>query len=161
MLCTDFTQYLLNKIVYPMDRSKIIHEFFQNIGAMRRFFAHAPQAPEGMPTHAGLWVMMMLAHEEPLTIKELADRLTLSLSATSQLVKKLEVLDIVSRGMVPGKKKPVLLFTEKGKHILKKTKEQRMKLCENMLDVLSDKELIQLHALQTKVLNHLPSYGKA
>ncbi len=143
-----------------MDRSKVVHDFFQNIGAMRRFFAHAPQAPEGMPTHAGLWVMMMLAHEEPMTIKELADRLTLSLSATSQLVKKLEALDILSRGMDKEKRKPVLLFTERGNTVLSETKRQRMRLCKEMLDVLSDKELFELHRLQSKVLNSLPTYGK-
>jgi|GEM_PF-7070470 len=143
-----------------MNRSKIVHEFFQNIGAMRRFFAHAPQAPEGMPTHAGLWVMMLIAHEQPMTIKELAKRLAFSLSAASQIVRKLEVLGIITRGIDPQKRATVLVFTEKGKRAFKKTTEQRLKLCGKMLNVLSDKELAELHRLQKKVLHHLPSYGK-
>ena len=145
-----------------MDRSKIIHDFFQNIGAMRRFFAHAPQAPEGMPTHAGLWVMMLLAHDKNMGIKDLAKRLSFSPSAASQLVKKLETLGIVERvRREESGREVVIAFTKKGSDLVQKMKRNRMKLCEEMLSVLSDEELLEMHRLQTKVLNNLPTYGKA
>lgn len=144
-----------------MDRTKIIHEFFQNIGIMRRFFAHAPQAPTGMPTHAQVWVMMLLAHAKAMSVQDLALQLTISSSAVTQLVGGLEKSGLVTRNISEeNRRKIVVTMTEKGKKVLSQSKKQRFDVFQKLFDVLTNEELLTLKRIQEKVIAHVGAYGK-
>lgn len=142
-----------------IDRPGLVHKLFDSVGHIRRFFAHAPQPPNGLPTHAQLWLMMIIAHEEPMVIQEITKRMSLSPSAVSRLVAGLESIGVVERTMHgDDRRKVVVAITEQGRQVLADTKKERVKLFAKIFDVFTDDELMTLMKLHEKFLQKLKTY---
>jgi DNA-binding MarR family transcriptional regulator len=140
-----------------MDRQQLVAEIFENLSAMRRKmfgqWSQANQAKDG-PTYAQMGVLSMIFHHEHVLVKDIADKFGITGSAATQIVNSL-----VKRGWVErhkgerDKRQVALKLSTAGKRVHDKLMAERVTLFTQTLDVLTDTELKQLHAIQKKLLH--------
>ena len=141
-----------------MDKDKIIQEIAQNMGVMGRAMAMKHHQPfsKGMPTHAQIGVLFALMHGGPQTVKELAAHFGMTSSAATQLVNGLEEEGFLSRTEdQKDRRKTRLELTAKGKKHMADLKEKRYEMMREILETLSNEELLQLKQIQEKINEHV------
>jgi DNA-binding MarR family transcriptional regulator len=78
-------------------------------------------------------------------VKDLAYHMNVSASAISQMVAKLEQLDIISREIdVSNRRSTILRLGSKGEEILKKMDENRSEIINKYLSHMDEKDLIEV-----------------
>lgn len=139
-----------------MDRTSIINELFESMGALRKTFVPHGNEMKGMPTRSQLFVMMVIAQQGPQSTKDMAEKLCMTPSAVTQLVDTLvEDKLIVRKDDKDDRRKSILTLTHDGIKRLDEAKKHRMVSMVKLLSPLTDKELIQLRDLQRKILTHI------
>ena len=140
-----------------MERSQLITDLVEDMAAMKRFLASAHiQGPKDMPTHAQLGILLILAHEGPQHVKDLATRLRMTSSAATQLIDGLVKEGSVARSPVAKDRRKVsIALTPAGKRTLTEAKKRHIAAFTAMLEPLSNAELTQWKDLQRKLLSSI------
>ena len=113
------------------------------------------QSHKDMPPHAQMGVLFMVAINGPMSIKEISKRFGMTSSAATQLVNGLVKGGLLTREEdKDDRRKICVILTAKGKKIIEKAKEYRMKRMIEMFEPLSDTELGQLQKILTKIIEH-------
>jgi DNA-binding MarR family transcriptional regulator len=137
------------------DRKPQIQELIDGMDAMRRKLIHPTIVKMNMPqvSRSQGIVLMCMSQENPLSIKELAEKLQMTSSAASQLVDGLVKNGYVERKESAEDRRVVVLTLSKDtRKQVEKMKEQLNKKFLEMFAVLTDKEFDQHYALQKKIL---------
>ena len=139
-----------------MSREKLLQDFSTNFDALRRvgMMRHSQEAAhKHLPSHAQMGVLFTIAHRGAQTTKELSQLFGLTSSAVTQLVNGLVKDGLLERkGDARDGRKANIQLTKKGKNVLVKSKQLRIKRMQEVLAPLSDKELAQLVKIQTKIV---------
>lgn len=142
-----------------MDRQEIIADFMEKMSQMRKTFIAAKGKVhnlKGLPTHAEVRFLIMIAHSGPQGIKELAEKFCMTPSAATQFVNHLVKNDFVARKEDETDRRKICIdLTTKGKKIIKKAKEQHLAALTKILTPLTDAELMQLRNIQQKIIKNL------
>ncbi|MCC7197269.1 MarR family transcriptional regulator [Candidatus Peregrinibacteria bacterium] len=142
-----------------MNRQKIIADFMEKMSHMRKTFIAAKgkdHSHEGLPTHAEVRFLIMIAQSHPQGIKDLAEKFCMTPSAATQFVNQLVKNAFVERKEDKADRRKIYIeLTEKGKKIIKKAKKLHLASLTKMLAPLSDQELIQLKNIQQKIIKNL------
>ncbi|MBI5530499.1 MAG: MarR family transcriptional regulator [Candidatus Doudnabacteria bacterium] len=143
-----------------MDRKQTVQSLMQNMGtlgraAMGRWGADGNTA-KNMPTRAQIGVLFTVWHEERLSIKELAQKFSMSSSAATQLVNGLvkEGLLVRTEDKI-DRRKITIALTAKGKKDIELLKKKRYQTIERLVSPLSDHELEQLKIISEKIAKNL------
>ncbi len=141
-----------------MKRQQLIASIMEDIGLMKRLIhARVPkQEVNGMPTHAQMGILFLLAHEGARSLKDIAAHLHISPSAGTQLIDGLVADKLLTRTEdTQDRRKIVLALTEHGKQELERTKKIHCEGLTELFEPLSDAELVQWQVLQRKIVQHL------
>lgn len=112
--------------------------------------------PVSMPTHAQIRILFVLSHEGPQTLKDIADRFSMTPSAATQLVNGLTKERLVIRTEdLNDRRKLQVALTDAGKKKLIAVKDLRQKFMVHLLEPLTDQELEQYLSLQQKIFHPL------
>lgn len=126
---------------------------------MHRMLCQAHMATDTgkMLTRAQMGIMTILVQEGPMSLKELAAKLTMSSSAATQLVDGLSAETLLIRTEDSRDRRKVRVsLTAKGKRRLEQAHKKRTALFTSVLADLSDAELKTLVELQRKI-SHSPA----
>ncbi|MFN7160589.1 MAG: MarR family winged helix-turn-helix transcriptional regulator [Candidatus Gracilibacteria bacterium] len=144
-----------------MQRTEIIQDFFSNLNTMKRLLMkqHGDSHIANLPTHAQMGILMTVSKRKNTSIKDLAQEFGISSSAITQIVDLLVRDGHLRRKEDPlDRRKLSVSLTAKGKKIMEEAKKMRMAFLSNMLEILSEEELLQLKNIQQKIIEHLPSH---
>jgi DNA-binding MarR family transcriptional regulator len=137
-------------------REKLMEDIFRNMAGLRRFLLACSTPSENNkdgPTRAQAWLMFTLAHGEVMSVKELAERFSMTSSAVTQLITGLERMKLLERKTdAMDRRKLHLKLTVSGEALLEKMRKERMKLLAKRFQVLTVNELQQLKTIQEKIL---------
>jgi DNA-binding MarR family transcriptional regulator len=134
-------------------------ELFRSVRVMRRILAQtrtADGAEELLLSDAQLFVLKLLAEEQPLAPRDLATRCMVSDPAMSKILNALQAQGLVTRQTDPANRRSVqVAITPAGVQELQRAVQARLGSLARALDPLTD---TQLHDLIT-ALNHLAHLG--
>jgi len=98
-------------------------------------------------------VLMVIAHDGPLSVKTIAAQLHISSGAVTQLVDGLEHEELVERFISEEDRRVVWVrLSHAGKQTLTKLKKQYQEHFQKILSSLDDEELQQLHLILDKII---------
>lgn len=123
---------------------------------MRRviFQAYADATGGKGPTPAQIGVMMMLGKIDHMSIKDVAEKFLMSSSAATQLVNPLVKDGLLTRKEDSKDRRKIgLSLTAKGKKALEEHKKIHLAVLTKIYSPLTDKELAQYLALQSKIVD--------
>lgn len=139
-----------------MKKEDLIAEFFEGMGLMRRMLASKQPQSSGMPTHAQLHLLLVIAQEGPMSAKDLSDKLCTTPSAGTQLIDGLVESGLLTRDEDETDRRKIRIsLTAKGKKQLNAMKKRRMEAVRTLLEPLTQEELGQLVAIQRKLIRPL------
>ena len=141
-----------------MDRKKIFTELFENINLFGRAMLNKDHGamPKGMPTRAQLGVMFLLSHRGLQSIKQVAEKFQISSSAATQLVDNLVREGLLTRKEDKNDRRKISVgLTAKGKNKMKMAEKMRFEKLEEIFELLTDEELLQLKSIYSKITNSL------
>lgn len=136
-------------------RQKIIQQLFENMNAVKRSMHGQLQAlDKRMPIpHAQQELLLTIRTLQPVTFKQLAERLYLTPGAVSQLAQGLEEHELIIRKTDPAdRRKQLLHISKKGTKLLQDMEKRRRKFMETILTELSDEELQIWLRIQQKMI---------
>ncbi len=139
-------------------RSAIIASLLKDLSTVGRFAMHrADRERTGLiQSRTQLGVLFVLAHHGAQSLKELADRFVMTSSAATQTIDELEAVGLVARQAdTDDRRKVNVILTDEGKQQLSAAKLERVKQLKTLLEVLSDDELQQLHAIERKIVGRI------
>ena len=143
-----------------MNRHALISHFLDNMdmlrrGLMSKHVNHRTHT-KNCPTRAQLGVLYIIAAEGKLSIKELANRFSMSSSAATQLVESLVKGKLLSRSEdSKDRRKIVITLTSLGTKTLAEARAEHIVSLSKILQPLTTADLVLLHRLQEKVLKNL------
>lgn len=144
-----------------MKREELITAFFEEVGAMRRMMLSPVPVVKGMkslPSHGQMGILMIISHEGPQNIRDLAKRFCMSSSAATQIVNALVKDKILRRDEHKEDRRQIMVsLTPHGVKVLKEAKKERMASLAKFLGPLTDAELLQLLTLQKKITASIAS----
>lgn len=109
------------------------------------------QMPKSDCSPAQNHMLMIIAAEEPTTVKELAVKLDVTSGATTQHIEELERLGFVDRKPHPDdRRKVVVTLTRRGRSAAKATLKYKRQMLNELFADLSDDELATLVTLLQK-----------
>lgn len=144
-----------------MKRDAIIAGWYETMGSFIRlsFACEPPKTAKKMPTRAQMGIMIIIKHKRTMSIKELAEKFSMSSSAATQLVDALVHDKLLRREEdASDRRKMSVTITEKGIKRLREAKKERLIMFKRMLEPLTDKELIQWTKLQNKILHSMHTH---
>lgn len=138
-----------------MDRADIIEQFIANFDVVRRKMLAEQRINHKHDISPGqIHLLFLLRHEQPLTLSQLAARLSLTGGAVTQLVDPLVEKGILARKSSEKDRRIINInLTAKGAEKLDKMKRGHQLEFVKALDCLTDKELTTLLKLQKKLLD--------
>lgn len=140
-----------------MHRQKLMSDIFENICSLARIIhtRDAHSLPSGMPTQSQIRILFMISHQGPQNVKQIAKRFEFTPSAATQLINNLVKDKLLTRKEdALDRRKIYIDLTNKGKKILKQAHKLHFEKIKKMFKPLSDKELIQLKNIYSKIINH-------
>jgi DNA-binding MarR family transcriptional regulator len=139
-----------------MKRTQLAQDVAEGLAFMKRLIGNTQgKTPKDMPTRAQIGVLMILAHEGALTLKDIAERLCMSSSAATQLIDSLVKDKIIARTEdIDDRRKIRLSLTPAGRKRLLLAKKLYIGAFIKLLDPLTDTELLQWKKLQEKIIQH-------
>jgi len=141
-----------------MKRSELLEKLFEDIACIGRQIMPFPpsQVEKKLPTRAQLSILFFIFHNGPQNIKEVAHRFGMTPSAITQIVNTLEKEKLLDRTPdTTDKRKICVSLTTQGKKKLEEVKKIRMMSFKKVFDSLSEKELLQLRSIYSKILETL------
>jgi len=106
--------------------------------------------------HGQLEVFFRIYHEQPISFKQLAQKLHLTPGAVSQLVEGLEQHNLITRKSDPKDRRVQCLeVSPKGIELIKRVESHRQKMMEGVMAGLSDHELEVWLRIQQKLVEQL------
>ncbi len=139
-----------------MDKTR--EDLFQTLtqrmmSVMRHVRHHAPSPePPLSPPHLHLLFMIGHGKDDGISVKELAERSSVTPGAITQFVDALVDKDLVARESDPSDRRIVRLkLTELAKNQLKKFRKEHLKSMSRIFDALNNDEIKQLIKLFTKL----------
>lgn len=139
-------------------RKQKIEELMESFQALRRSMAFHPVQSGKLPriTPSQWGVLMLIGHRGKSTVKEVADSLGVTSSATTQLIDGLVASGYVVREESAEDRRSVsLTLSSKTKKHIKQIKGQVLQKFIAMFEVLNDREFDQYIELNKKILNNV------
>lgn len=103
-------------------------------------------------TKLDLAALKMLGKQEHLIMRELAEKMSIALSSTTEIVDRLVARDYVNRSRIEEDRRIVQVrLTEKGENLLAEHRRQGREMVERMLTCLVEKEQEELIRILEKV----------
>lgn len=135
-------------------------QLFENLIKLKKIFArNADQSFEDrVATRLQFATLSCIQKKSGLSVKELGQELSLSMSSTTQLLERLDAAQCLER--IPDasdRRKQKLQLTEKGQEELARLKEIFLKQMDVWLGILNKEEQEQLSAILTKLITRLKS----
>lgn len=143
-----------------MHRQKLIDELFETMDiAKRNLRGRMLSITSGRNiSHAQLEVLLFIRQGQPINPKELAIRLSMTPGAVSQLIDVLEDQRLISRQTDPhDRRRQVLTVSQRGMTLLKSIERKRRTVMENVIQGLTDEELVLWLKIQKKLINEFHS----
>ena len=136
-----------------INRKKIIDDLLQNLHATRHKMTVCYTAKDEITiTPSQGFVLRFVAANSSANVKDIAEALHITSSATTQLVDGLAYKGYLIRKSDPDDRRVIdLSLSLKAKKLFKKFKEQSLQKITNLFDVLTDKELTQYAVLNKKI----------
>jgi len=102
-------------------------------------------------------VIRVLAGSEPLTLKELGERLICESGSPSRLITHMESLGLVERRQSKADRRAVeLVLTPKAEELSVRMEELEARFCDQLASLVADEDLRQLTDLFGKLLSPMP-----
>jgi DNA-binding MarR family transcriptional regulator len=140
------------------NRKKLLSEIMANIQAMKNRM-HGEVAQQGKHsniTYSQWCVLAMIEKNQTMGINDIAKMLSITASATTQLVDGLVKNGYVQRKINKlDRRSSQIVLSRKGKKSIAKMKATHMKAMEKVFEALSNKELKTYNALHKKILKSL------
>jgi DNA-binding MarR family transcriptional regulator len=145
-----------------MNRSVLLQGCMERMEALMRASAlRHGQLPASLPPRAQLGVLLAVSHHGAVTVKDIAQRFSMTSSAATQLINGLVNSRLLMRTTdMKDRRKSVLALTTQGKKMLTKARAYRLKRMTEMLKALTDKDLKQFIRLQEKIVSHAQTTWK-
>ena len=138
-------------------RKKIIEEVINNFQVMKNKM-HAKTMVSGNHaiTNSQWCVLDIIDRNDNISIKEVSSILSISPSATTQLVNLLEVNNYVVRYVDPSDRRELnLTLSKNGKKHIVSIRKKHVAIVEELFYALNEKELKEYLKLQTKIISGL------
>ena len=139
-----------------MDRKKVIDELFDTMDvAKRNLRGRMLSITDGKNiSHAQLEVLFSIRQSQPINPTELANRLSMTPGAISQLIDVLEDQRLITRQTDENdRRRQVLAISPDGLAMLKSIERRRRSVMENVIQGLTDEELTLWLRIQKKIIN--------
>ena len=134
-----------------MSREDLIQEVIENIARCQRPSNLAGRQKMGL-SYSQVSMLYMLHYHKQLQVKQVADYLSITKSAASQMLDALASKGLVDR-QTDSKDRRIVRFclSDEGKTTLKKLNKLRFSSMRSRLESLSEKDLDQLAAISRKM----------
>jgi DNA-binding MarR family transcriptional regulator len=134
-----------------MGKAEIIQEIIENLAKCQRPATDAAWKKAGL-SHAQLGMLYMLLYHREASPKEIADYLSISKSAVTQLMDPLVEKSLVIRRTDPKDRRVVRLsLSGEGTNLVQKFNKYKFAGLRSALDALDSKDLAQLNAIHQKM----------
>jgi len=140
------------------NRAELVQALFESMGATKRAVAACWQRidQDHPVSHGQLELLFTIFHEQPVSFKQLARQLHLTPGAISQLVEGLEQHQLITRQTdLKDRRIQCLEVSPEGSKLIKRIKDHRRKIMENVMAGLSDEELALWLRIHKKFLEQL------
>lgn len=145
------------------DRKRLVHEIFEGIVFLRRKISSFQRFSPGvgnLPPAQGI-VLRIVARQDNLSIKEIAEIMRVSGSAITQLVDSLVKAGFLMREVNPRDRRTLRIsLTDDGRSKLEEFKKFHRENLGQVLSPLSDQDLETFRNLLWKILNNDPKFNK-
>ncbi len=142
-----------------INRNKLIEEIIAGYHAIKnKMHARLWQSGNNKDciTHSQIFVLSIIAENNNIGIKEISEKLSISSSASTQLVDGLvENGYAVRKASAKDRRALHLEISAKGRKYLNQFKNKRLKVVSTLFDVLTDSELRAYLALNKKILSNI------
>lgn len=139
-------------------RQQLVLDIVRDIASLRRNMAvhrHEAHPPEQHLSGAQAELLFTVAHNQGLSIKDLAETMHVTGSAVTQLVESLVKIDMLVRESDPDDRRACCVrLSKKGSERFKKFKDHFIKKLSKLLNPLSDDELATFSNLFKKILEN-------
>lgn len=138
------------------ERTQTISDLFKDFAALKHamvkeFAGFKPPVPPAQKE-----VLFMLAHNDGISLKELAEHLDITPGAATQLTEALVKSGLVSRKDDTVDRRVVHLhLSADGRKLMQKLSKARIELSRRMFDDLSDEEIASFHSVIKKMYYNL------
>jgi len=145
------------------ERDKLITELFENMNAFKRAMHGRVSSfsNESPLSHAQLELLFTLRYIQPVSSKQLAEKLHMTPGGISQLVESIESHGYLERKASEQDKRVQFLYvSDKGEKLLRSHEKSRRQLVESVISDLTDEELAMWVRIQQKMTQHFKSEPK-
>ena len=138
------------------ERTQLISDLFEDFAALKHamvkeFAGFKPPVPPAQKE-----VLFMLAHNDGISLKELAEHLDITPGAATQLTEALVKSDLISRkDDISDRRITHLHLSIEGRKHMQKLSKARVELSHRMFEDLSDKEIRSFHEVIKKMKSNL------
>lgn len=136
------------------NRQKTIEEILSSFGKIKHQLSpHKCLQPKPDMTHSELQIFHLIKQKQGITVKEIAEQLSISPSAVTQVVNKLIEKDFLQKEQSTDDKRSIKLsLSEKSQKIGNKIKKIVFKQLAPIFDTLSDEDLEKYLELNKKLI---------
>jgi len=146
-----------------MTRAELIEALFETMDlAKRTMHGHMQIVLSGCTiSRTQLELLFMIRHHQPVTSKELAQKLQLTPGAISQLTEGLDAQFLIKREVDPSdRRKQTLRISPQGNELLKALDKRRREVMKHVMQDLSDEELAVWLRIQQKLTSEFQQLHK-
>lgn len=141
-----------------IQRASLIAGLFKDLSTVGRIAMHRTfrGGSDVIQSRTKIGILFVLSKDGSQSLKDLADHFHMSSSAATQTIDELERDGLVVRRVdADDRRKVAVLVTAKGKSELGAAKRSRLAQMKQILEALSDDELVQLRSIQQKIVRRL------
>lgn len=147
-----------------MDRQVFTEEFIEKMSLLRqsfiplrgKFFENKTLEGEFNLTRSQFAVMMIVYRHAKISLQDIADKLSLSASAVSQLVDSLQENKMLERETGEGDRRKISLeLSTQGQEVMIKAKKLWVETLQNLFSGLDDTDLTNLQLILEKIIQQL------
>jgi DNA-binding MarR family transcriptional regulator len=147
-----------------VDRQVFIEEFIEKMSLLRqsfiplsgKFFENKTLEGEFNLTRSQFAIMMIVYRQPKISLQDIADKLSLSASAVSQLVDSLQENKMLERATDEGDRRKISLnLSVLGMEKMAKARMIWVETLKNLFSGLDDKDLANLKLILEKIIQHL------
>ncbi len=141
----------------PQSREELVSQLFENMDAMKRgMYSYFHALQKDFPvSRTQLELLTTISHLQPVSFKDLAQRLYLTPGAISQLVDGLATQSLILREQDPlDRRIQALRLSKKGNKLLQTLEKRRHTIMERVIQDLTTDELVAWLHVQQKMIAH-------
>jgi len=138
-------------------RDELFEEMFANMSRMKRLMASClrSEGKEQLPP-SQTEVLLLVGQEQPVPLKQLAERMRLTPGAISQLVEGVERLGLIKRELSQQDRRVVnITCTNSGKRKVAAVRHMHRELMLDIVEALDNTELEAMVRMQQKMVAHM------